>query len=66
VPSLALAEMSLVLAVLFRPGAPNLELFKTDESDVKQVHDFIIPLPRLSTKGVRVVIRKCETEQDSR
>jgi hypothetical protein len=51
-----MAEMSLVLAVLFRPGAPNLELFDTDESDVEQVHDFVIPLPKLSTRGVRVVV----------
>jgi hypothetical protein len=54
--SLALAEMSLVIAVLFRPGAPVLELFETDESDVKHVHDFIIPLPKISTKGVRAVV----------
>jgi hypothetical protein len=54
--SLAMAEMSLVLAMLFRPGAPNLALFETEESDVKHVHDFVIPLPNLSTKGVRVMI----------
>jgi hypothetical protein len=66
VRSLALAEMSLVLAVLFRPGGPQLELFETDESDVKQVHDFVIPLPKLSTKGVRVLVRECETEQNSK
>jgi hypothetical protein len=58
--------MSLVLAVLFRPGGPQLELFETDESDVKQVHDFVIPLPKLSTKGVRVLVRECETEQNSK
>lgn len=51
-----MAEMSLVIAVLFRLGAPALRLFETDESDVKHVHDFIIPLPKISTKGVRVVI----------
>jgi hypothetical protein len=54
--SLAMAEMSLVLAMLFRPGAPNLVIFETDESDVKHVHDFVIPLPKLSTKGVRVMV----------
>ncbi|KAL4935415.1 hypothetical protein BDV06DRAFT_228854 [Aspergillus oleicola] len=55
--NLAMAELSLCLAVLHRPGAPSLELFETDESDVKQVHDFLIPLPRIDTKGVRVVVR---------
>jgi hypothetical protein len=52
-----MAEMSLILAVLFRPGAPALELFETDESDVEQAHDFLIPLPKISTKGVRAVVR---------
>ncbi|KAK4066137.1 uncharacterized protein Triagg1_8205 [Trichoderma aggressivum f. europaeum] len=55
--SLAMAEMSLVLAVLYRSNGPKLELYETDESDVKQAHDFLIPLPKLSTKGVRALIR---------
>ncbi|KAM7213240.1 Cytochrome P450 [Rhypophila decipiens] len=52
--NLAMAEMSLILAVLYRPNGPKFELFETDESDVKQAHDFIIPLPKLTSKGVRV------------
>lgn len=55
--SLAMAELSLCLAVLHRPGGPELELFETDESDVKHVHDFLIPLPKVDTKGVRVLVR---------
>lgn len=55
--NLAMAEMSLVLAVLYRPGGPEFELYETDESDVKHVHDFLIPLPKLDTKGVRALIR---------
>ncbi|KAK7935352.1 hypothetical protein PG985_000847 [Apiospora marii] len=55
--NLAMAEMSLILAVLYRPNGPRLELFETDESDVKQAHDFLIPLPKLSTNGVRALIR---------
>ncbi|KAI0205605.1 cytochrome P450 [Astrocystis sublimbata] len=54
--NLAMAEMSLALAVLFRPGGPQMELFETDESDVKHGHDFHLPLPKLSTKGVRIMI----------
>ncbi|KAI0420251.1 cytochrome P450 [Xylaria grammica] len=54
--NLAMAEMSLALAVLFRPNGPKMELFETDESDVKQAHDFLIPLPKLDTKGVRVLV----------
>lgn len=52
-----MAEMSLVLAVLYRPGGPEFELYETDETDVKHVHDFLIPLPKLDTKGVRAVIQ---------
>lgn len=55
--NLAMAEMSLILAVLYRSNGPKLELYETDESDVKQAHDFLIPLPKLSTKGVRALIR---------
>ncbi|KAF4635062.1 hypothetical protein G7Y89_g3029 [Cudoniella acicularis] len=54
--NLAMAETYLALAVLFRPNGPKIELFETDESDVIQVHDFMLPLPRLDSKGVRVVI----------
>lgn len=52
-----MAEMSLCLAVLYRPGGPRLELFETDESDVTPVHDFLLPLPAIETKGVRMLIR---------
>ena len=54
--SLASAEINILLAVLFRPNAPVLELFETDETDVIQTHDFLLPLPKLNTKGVRVTI----------
>ena len=56
VPSLGLAELFLTLAMLFRPGGPDLQLFRTDESDVVRAHDFILALPRLDTKGVRVTV----------
>ena len=54
--SLGQAELYLALAVLFRPQAPKLELYQTDETDVTRVHDFIIALPKLDTKGIRVTI----------
>ncbi|KAJ8129175.1 hypothetical protein O1611_g4459 [Lasiodiplodia mahajangana] len=54
---LAMAEISLVLAVLFRPNGPKLELFETDETDVRVAHDFGVPLPKLDTKGVRAFVR---------
>ena len=55
--SLAYAELHLVLAALFRPNGPSLELFETDATDVIQAHDYFLPLPKLNTKGVRVLIR---------
>ncbi|KAF2248555.1 cytochrome P450 [Trematosphaeria pertusa] len=54
--NLAQAEMHLALAVLYRPDGPKLELFETDESDVKRVHDLIIPLPKLDSKGIRAIV----------
>jgi hypothetical protein len=55
--SLAMSEMGVALAVLFRPNGPKMELFETDESDVKQAHDFLVPLPKLISKGLWVLIR---------
>lgn len=52
-----MSEMSLILAVLYRPNGPEFELYETDESDVIQAHDFLIPLPKITTKGVRVLVR---------
>lgn len=55
--SLAYAEMSLALAILYRSDGPKFQLFETDESDIRHIHDYIVPLPKLNTKGVRVLIR---------
>ncbi|KAK3950857.1 cytochrome P450 [Pseudoneurospora amorphoporcata] len=55
--NLSMAEISLVLAVLFRSNGLGMELFETDESDVKHIHDFVVPLPKLDSLGVRVMVR---------
>lgn len=52
--SLANAELVLAVALLFRRF--ELELFQTDESDVRFEHDFFTGAPRLGSKGVRVRI----------
>ncbi|KAL5044714.1 hypothetical protein BDW71DRAFT_185678 [Aspergillus fruticulosus] len=54
--NLAYAEMYWALAVLFRPDAPKLELFETEEKDVEHVVDFTIALPRLDSQGTRVTV----------
>lgn len=46
-----------MLGALFRPGGSRMELFETDETDVMPVHDFLIPFPKLDSKGVRIVIK---------
>jgi hypothetical protein len=55
--NLAMAEINMMLAALFRPGAPKFDLFETDETDIVAVHDYIVPLARLDSEGVRVVFR---------
>jgi len=53
--SLAFAEMNHLLAALFRENGPRFELYETDKSDVSPAHDFVVPLPKVETKGVRVI-----------
>ncbi|KAL2830450.1 cytochrome P450 [Aspergillus cavernicola] len=53
--NLAYCELNLIIAALFRPGAPAFDLYETDESDVRPTHDLIVPMPRLDSMGVRVV-----------
>ncbi|KAE9371229.1 cytochrome P450 [Stipitochalara longipes BDJ] len=45
-----------ILAHLFQPGAPDLKLYETDESDVTPAHGYLFVMPKLSSKGVRVTI----------
>ncbi len=53
--SLAYAEIYLGLAILFRRF--ELELYETDRSDVDLKHDFFVPVPKLDSKGVRVLVK---------
>ncbi|KAF7126040.1 hypothetical protein CNMCM5793_002399 [Aspergillus hiratsukae] len=53
--NLAYCEVNYIIAALFRPGGAEFELYETDETDVIPVHDLIVPLPRLESKGVRVI-----------
>ncbi|KAI3326694.1 cytochrome P450 family protein [Xylariaceae sp. AK1471] len=53
--NLATCELNFILSALFRPGGPDFELYETYESDVVQAHDFMLPLPKLETQGIRVI-----------
>lgn len=52
---LANAEMAVLLAAMARW---DLELFNTDEEDVRFKHDYHVLCPRLGSKGVRVRVKE--------
>ncbi|CAF9935225.1 MAG: hypothetical protein HETSPECPRED_009704 [Heterodermia speciosa] len=54
--NLAYAELRTVIACLFRPNGPVFELFETDYTDVEPIHDYVVGLPKLNSKGVRVLV----------
>ncbi|KAH8786021.1 cytochrome P450 [Diaporthe sp. PMI_573] len=53
---LSYAEITLVFAALFGPKGPKLRLYETDESDGDPACHFLLPLPRLDSKGIRVTV----------
>lgn len=58
--NLAYAELFLTIAALFAPlmdGALDMELWKTEYSDIEVVHDFFNPSARLESPGVRVILK---------
>jgi cytochrome P450 len=55
--NLAMAELNIMVAALFRRGGIQFDLYETDESDIVAVHDYIVPLARASSKGVRVIFK---------
>jgi hypothetical protein len=46
----------LVFAFMFRFF--DFALYDTDETDVKFVHDFFLPFPKLDSKGIRVFVKE--------
>ena len=54
--SLAYAELYLTLAAVVRQF--NLELFDTTASDIEAVCDAFMPMPKIDSKGVRVIVRE--------
>lgn len=40
----------------------TFELYETDVSDVEVAHDFMVPQPKLDTKGMRVKVTGIVTE----
>lgn len=59
--SLAHAELHTALATVFR--CFSFELYQTDVTDVSDVEmarDYSFPMPKLGSKGVRVIVRSDE------
>ena len=54
--SLAMMEIYLGIAHIFRRF--ELALYETDRSDVLMFHEFFLPAPVLTSKGVRAKITK--------
>ncbi|KAI1281075.1 putative cytochrome P450 [Xylaria sp. FL0933] len=54
--NLAYAELFMVTGLLLRRLGPHLSLYKTELDDVEILHDCFVPLPKLDTKGIRVVL----------
>jgi cytochrome P450 len=52
---LANAEVHYALAVVMRRF--DFELFETDITDVEMKHDYFNPLPKLDSKGIRVIVK---------
>lgn len=52
---LAYMELAVALATVFRRH--ELELFKTDRSDVDFAVDLVRPMPKWRSKGVRVIVK---------
>jgi hypothetical protein len=54
--SLAYAELFMVTGLLLRRLGPRINLFETGLEDVEILHDCFVPLPKLDTKGIRVLV----------
>ena len=53
--SLAYAELYLTFAAVF--GQFELELYQTTRKDVELQHDYFVPKPDASSKGVRILVK---------
>ncbi|OTA56421.1 cytochrome P450 [Hypoxylon sp. EC38] len=54
--NLAFCELHLSLTALVLRVFPHMRLYETTEEDVKWDRDMIVPVPKASSKGVRVLI----------
>ena len=50
-------QIYFAISQLYQPGSPELELFESDEDDVRLVHGYMFPQPRLDSSGVEVLVQ---------
>ncbi|KAE8380237.1 cytochrome P450 [Aspergillus bertholletiae] len=62
--NIAWMQLYFALSQLYRPGGPDIELFESDDTDVRLVHGYVFPQPRLDSPGVRVLIHNHPRRQD--
>lgn len=56
--TMAWTEMYLVLGMMFRRY--KYDLFESSVADVEVGHDFLIPVPSLESKGLRVFVKSVD------
>ncbi|KAH8660697.1 oxoglutarate/iron-dependent oxygenase [Tricladium varicosporioides] len=56
--NLAYAEVYLALAAVIRNFGDRLELFETTAEDVEIHHDVFVPVPKVGSKGIRVLVKQ--------
>ena len=49
-------QIYFAISQLYQPGSPELELVESDEDDVRLVHGYMFPQPRLDSSGVKVLV----------
>jgi hypothetical protein len=54
--SIAWMQMYFAISQVYQPGGPDIELFESNESDIRLAHGYVFPQPRLDSEGVKVVV----------
>ncbi|KAJ6151116.1 Cytochrome P450 [Penicillium chermesinum] len=54
--NIAWMQMYFAISQVYQPGGPAIELFESDESDIRLAHGYVFPQPRLDSPGVRIYV----------
>jgi len=56
--------MYFTISQLYQPEGPEIELFESDETDVKLACGYVFPQPRLDSRGVKILIHSSSREPE--